>query len=172
MTRFFAALGSNLGDREWALRAALETIGRAPGVAVDRVSSIYETEPVGPPNQPDYLNAVFGGETLLDPLRLWRLFRSTEIGLGRRVRRRWCAREIDIDLLMMEDRHMRSAELTLPHPRMCGRRFVLEPLVELAPELRHPLLGLTMAELLRRCPRGHALRRLGALSEVGAPLPC
>ncbi len=172
MTSFFAALGSNLGDREGLISAALRALAVAPGVEIDRISSIYETEPVGPADQPDYLNAVVGGRSPLAPAELLSLFERTEIALGRRRRPRWREREIDIDLLLLEDRVVRTPILRVPHPRMCGRRFVLVPLAEVAPEARHPLNGLTAAELLSRCPETHALRRIGSLEPSGALVPC
>jgi 2-amino-4-hydroxy-6-hydroxymethyldihydropteridine diphosphokinase len=160
----YVGLGSNLGNRMGNLATALAHLGREPGVSVRRVSSVYETEPVGPP-QPRYLNAVAQVGTLLSPRALWRLLVSIEEKLGRFRRERWGPREIDLDLLLYGDRVLRGAQLTVPHPHLHERGFVLVPLCELAPAAMHPGLHRTCADLRAALPESDlaGVRRLGPL---------
>ena len=149
--RAYFGLGSNLGDREAELAAALAGLARraAPILAV---SSYYETEPVGGPPQGWFLNAVAVADVALAPEALLAACRAVEHERGRIREVRDGPRTLDVDILLYGDAVTQHAELILPHPRMHERRFVLEPLAELAPGLRHPVLGLTVAELLARCP--------------------
>ncbi|MBQ8417751.1 MAG: 2-amino-4-hydroxy-6-hydroxymethyldihydropteridine diphosphokinase [Phascolarctobacterium sp.] len=140
MSTVYIALGSNLGDREENLRTALKHL-EAKGVRVVKVSTFIETEPYGVTDQPGFVNAVCQVATELPPLELLRLLLSIEQEMGRVRLRRWGERNIDLDLLLYEDTVLESEELTLPHPDMHNRDFVLLPLAELAPEVVHPLLG-------------------------------
>ena len=137
MPTAYLSLGANLGDRAGSLAAALEGL-RAAGVRVARVSSVYETAPVGGPEQPAYLNLVARVETGLPPRELLRLGLAVEAELGRVRTVRWGPRTLDIDLLLYEDARSEDAELTLPHPRLTERQFVLVPLAEIAPEVVLP----------------------------------
>ena len=148
------ALGSNLdskfGDREANLREAVAQIGHL-GV-VRAVSSFYDTEPVGYLAQPRFLNAALLLENELEPLELMSSLLNIEQAMGRERLIAKGPRVIDLDFLLYGPTIMMTAELTLPHPEMHERRFVLEPLAEMAPEMVHPVLGLNVAEMLARLP--------------------
>jgi 2-amino-4-hydroxy-6-hydroxymethyldihydropteridine diphosphokinase len=142
-------LGSNLGDRSANLIGAIATLGRTRGVAVQRVSSFHETEPVGgPPGQGMFLNAVALLETDLEPLELLDVLQRIEAEFGRERTVHWGERTLDLDMLLFEDRIVDIPELCLPHPRMRTRRFVLEPLVEVAPAIVDPVTNRPFAAIL------------------------
>jgi len=153
----FVALGSNLGDRLAALRAAVRTLAEHSELRFDLahdVSSLYETSPVGgPADQPPYLNSVLRVRTSLAAIDLLAAVLSIETSLGRVRKEQWGPRVIDIDLLFVGDTVIDSPTLTLPHPRLHERRFVLEPLSELAADLIHPLIGVSIGELAQRLRR-------------------
>jgi 2-amino-4-hydroxy-6-hydroxymethyldihydropteridine diphosphokinase len=159
--RAYLSLGSNLGDRKQSLARAVERLDAA-GVRVVRRSSLYETEPVGMQTGEWFLNCVVEVETELMPLLLLRTVKRIERELGRRAPAGPAPepRPIDIDILLYGDHVVRMPELDLPHPRLAERRFVLEPLRELAPDWRHPQTGETAAEMLAALT-GQAVRRLG-----------
>ena len=149
----YLGLGSNLGNRRANLVAAVELIGRLPGTAVRRVSSFVETAPVGgPPEQQPFLNAATEVESVLTPRVLLERLREIEQKLGRARSERWGPRPIDLDILLCGDQRVDEPDLVIPHPRMHFRRFVLEPLVEIAPEARHPA-GWSMADRWQRLNR-------------------
>ncbi len=143
----YLSLGSNLGDREWALREALRLL-RAPDLRVARVSPVYETEPQDVRGQPWFLNLVAEIETDLFPRQLLARIQKIEKQLGRKRGVPKGPRTLDIDILLFGNSVIDAPDLVVPHPRMTERRFVLEPLAQLAPELRHPVLRRTVSELL------------------------
>ena len=157
MKRIYLGLGSNLGDREAALRNARELL-TAAGIGILRESSLYETEPQDVANQPWFLNQVVEAQTALFPMQLLSRVLKIEKELGRRRRSiDKGPRIIDIDILLYHRFVIDSPALIVPHPRMHERRFVLAPMAELAPELRHPVSKHTMRELLGRI-KGQAIR--------------
>jgi len=151
MTTAYLGLGSNLGDRRRNLEAALEALRAHPQIAVTAVSSFLETDPVGgPPGQGKFLNAAAGIETDLAPETLLEELKRIERAIGRTPGPRWGPREIDLDILLYGDTVLETADLVIPHPRMRERRFVLEPLSEIAPTARDPVTGLSVRELLEK----------------------
>jgi 2-amino-4-hydroxy-6-hydroxymethyldihydropteridine diphosphokinase len=142
----YLALGSNLGERRENLAAAIQRLGEA--VEIDALSSIYETEPVGYLDQPQFLNMVCRGTTRLSPTDLLHSTQKIESTLGRQPTFRNGPRPIDIDILLYDDLHIEQEDLTLPHPRMAERAFVLAPLAVIAPQLVHPTSGKTIQQLL------------------------
>ena len=157
MAIVYLALGGNLGDREKNLREALERL--AAFVRIERVSSIYETEPVGVREQPWFLNQVITGTTTLAPVDLLRRIKRIEIDMGRSEGIRFGPRPIDIDILFYDRLIQLSPALTIPHPRLHERAFVLEPLVEIAPNLVHPRLRVRVRDLLARLKSPEQVRR-------------
>jgi 2-amino-4-hydroxy-6-hydroxymethyldihydropteridine diphosphokinase len=161
--RGYLGLGSNVGDREAHLRAAVELLSEH-GVEVEALSSAYETEPVGEIlDQPDFLNAVVRIATDLEPEALLDLCKAIEVEQGRMLGgSRHGPRPLDVDLLLIEDVELATERLTLPHPELTARRFVLVPLLELEPELRLPD-GTSLREALERLGEGERVERVGAL---------
>jgi len=145
----YIGFGSNLGDRDGYIRQALSELASTDGITLLRVSSLYETAPVGYTNQGKFLNGVAEIETSVPPHTLLALLKGIEAKLGRQHRVRWGPREIDLDILIYGERQISTPELTIPHPEMQRRGFVLIPLAELAPNLCHPVLGKRIAELLK-----------------------
>jgi 2-amino-4-hydroxy-6-hydroxymethyldihydropteridine diphosphokinase len=158
MALAYLSLGSNLGDREDAIREAirrLEALGR-----VVSVSSFYETEPVELTEQPWFLNCAVALETDQTPEQVMSEILKIEEQMGRQRVQRKGPRSIDLDILFWGNLVIESPNLTIPHPAMHERRFVLEPLAEIAAEARHPVLRKTVRELLEALPAGQAVRKL------------
>ena len=145
MAKVYLGLGSNLGDRAQNICEALQHLEKE--IRLDRVSSLYETEPVGLADQPWFLNLVCSGETDLSPQALLCLAKTIEREMGRKKGLRFGPRLIDIDILFYNDLVVSTLELEIPHPRLHERGFTLIPLNEIAPGLIHPLLGMTIRQL-------------------------
>ncbi len=143
--RAFIGLGSNLEPRRAYLDLAIRELSTVGEIV--RISSIYQTAPVGGIPQPDYLNAVLELRTPVGPLELAASMKTFEKKIGRISRPRWHEREVDLDLLFYDDLVLESSELTVPHPEIARRAFVLVPIAELDPMLEHPVLHKTVAEL-------------------------
>lgn len=157
--RAFLGLGSNLGDRQRTLQQAVHEIGRLDSTRLTAVSPVYDTEPFGVTGQPVFLNAVLEVDTGLAPEAILPGLRQIERDLGRTDGERWGPRVVDLDILLYDGLVREGAELTVPHPGLPERRFVLVPLCDLDPDLVHPVSGLTMADLLRSCrDRGRVVR--------------
>ncbi len=151
MARAFIGIGTNLGDRQAHLDRARAALAAMRDSRLVAFSKIYETAPVGPIEQPAFLNAAAELDTALDPFALRRELVAIEEAQGREPldrRQRWGPRTLDLDLLLYDDRVIESPELTVPHPRMHERRFALQPLCDLAPDLIHPTRGQPLRALL------------------------
>ncbi len=152
MTRAYLALGSNVGDRAAFLAAARHEVERA-GIQIRRASAVHCTAPFGVHDQPDFLNQVLEVSTELEPLPLLDTCQGIERALGRTPAPRWGPREVDIDVLLYGDLQLQTERLTIPHPGLAERPFVLELLDQLAPDLRPPGATWTVAERLRELAR-------------------
>lgn len=160
----YIGLGSNLGDREGYLRRALRRLEEAGAGHVRRVSPVYETDPWGYADQGPFLNLVAEIETDLTPSALLAGAQAIERELGRERTLRWGPRTIDLDILLYGDLIWDKPELTLPHPRLAERAFVLVPLADLDPGLVIPGTAKTVAEALRALPADQGVRPWGALT--------
>ncbi len=154
----YLSLGSNIGDREHHLRHAIECLEQLGRVTA--VSSLYETEPVEFTDQAWFLNCAVALETTKTPQELMAALLALEREMGRQRTQRKGPRAIDIDILLVGETVLHTPGLTIPHPAMHERRFVLVPLAEIAPEARHPALKKTICELLAELPPGQAVRRI------------
>jgi 2-amino-4-hydroxy-6-hydroxymethyldihydropteridine diphosphokinase len=147
MAEVFIALGSNLGDREENLRRAEQALSSQ--VNIGKVSSVYETEPQYVVDQPRFLNKVLRGVTELAPHALLAFLKQIESDLGRVPSVRFGPRLVDLDILYYEDKIVNDAKLRIPHPRISEREFVLRPMLEIAPDFRHPETGETTADMVK-----------------------
>ena len=154
----YLSLGSNVGDTDRNLRDAIAQLRKIGNVSA--ISSFYKTEPVEFTNQAWFLNCVVEFETSKEPSELMSEILEIEHKMGRQRIQKKGPRTIDIDILLFGEAIVNTPELTIPHPAMARRRFVLEPLAEIAPHLRHPALKKTVLELLESLPSGQAVRKL------------
>ena len=144
----YIGFGSNIGDRLSYIRSAITALSEIEGITLQKISSLYETAPVGNEAQDDFLNGVVSIRTHHSPHTLLYTLKQIEINIGREHRIRWGPREIDMDILIYGDLCVETQNLTVPHPEMHLRRFVLVPLAEIAPDLVHPILNETIQTLL------------------------
>ena len=156
------SLGSNIGPRKRRIRDAIQRISTSIMSNV-KVSSLYETEPIGFTEQPKFINVVITGETELSATDLHEACKGLELAQGRVHRDQWREREIDIDVILYGDEVIESDRLTVPHPRMRDRRFVLVPATEIAPDLVDPATGCSMQELLAICEDKGEVKEDGVL---------
>lgn len=150
MTKVYAGLGSNLGNKRENILRAIDRIDACEGICVKEKSGFYNTTPVGGPPQPDYVNCVIGLETAIEPQTLLKEFKKIEIELGRKPGMRWAPRVVDLDIILFGDRIVNDHDLKIPHERMHERAFVLEPLSEISPDTKHPVSGASISELLEK----------------------
>ncbi|MBU4174542.1 MAG: 2-amino-4-hydroxy-6-hydroxymethyldihydropteridine diphosphokinase [Actinobacteria bacterium] len=162
MSTVYLGVGSNQGDRLVFLRAAVECLEEEDGVTVVATSSVYRSEPVGLTDQPEFLNAVVVVDSTLSPRGLLELARRIEDSNGRRRRQRWGPRTLDVDILLIDGVEVDEPDLTVPHPGLTERRFVLEPMLEVDPDVSLPD-GTPLREVLDGIGGGQAVWMEGGL---------
>ena len=150
MYAVYIGFGSNIGDRLAHIQNAICTLSKMERITLQRISSIYTTDPVGYEAQAQFLNGVVAIQTSLSPLSLLHTLKDIETAIGRKHRIRWGPREIDLDILIYGDLCVQTEKLVIPHPEMHLRGFVLVPLAEIAPDLVHPVFQETIQTLLNR----------------------
>ena len=146
----YIGFGSNIDDRFLYIQRAITALSNTAGITLQKVSSLYKTAPVGNEAHDDFLNGVVSIRTHFSPDDLLHLLKQIETDIGRQHRTRWGPREIDLDILIYDDVCLQTPDLTIPHPEMHLRRFVLVPLVEIATDLVHPVFEMTMQSLLNQ----------------------
>lgn len=161
MARAYIGFGSNIGDRLAYIHQALRRLSEADDISLTRVSSLYETEPVGNETQAWFLNGVVAIETHLLPQPLLEVLKNIEEQIGRRPHARWGPREIDLDLLMYEQYCINTPDLVVPHPEMHRRSFVLVPFAEIAPDVVHPVREQSVQNLLYDLTDGKVVQLAG-----------
>lgn len=153
----YIGFGSNIGDRLSHIQNAINTLSKTEGITLQKISSIYKTDPVGYEAQAQFLNGVAAIQTSLSPLSLLYTLKDIETVIGRKHRIRWGPREIDLDILIYGDLCVQTEKLIIPHPEMHLRGFVLVPLAEIAPNLVHPVFQESIQTLLNRFEDGESV---------------
>lgn len=153
----YIGFGSNIGDRLKHLQNAIHALSKTEGINLQKISSVYKTDPVGYEAQGQFLNGVAAIQTNFSPLFLLHTLKNIETAVGRQRRLRWGPREIDLDILIYGDLCLRTEKLVVPHPEMHLRRFVLVPLAEIAPNLVHPVFQESIQTLLNRLENGKSV---------------
>ena len=148
MHSVYIGFGSNIGDRLAHIQNAIRALSKTEGITLQKISSIYKTDPVGYEAQGEFLNGAAAIQTNLRPLSLLHTLKNIETAIGRQYRIRWGPREIDLDILIYGDLCIETEKLVIPHPEMHRRRFVLAPLAEIAPDIVHPVFQETVHTLL------------------------
>jgi 2-amino-4-hydroxy-6-hydroxymethyldihydropteridine diphosphokinase len=148
----YIGIGSNVGNKALNCRYSIDKIDQLPGCHVTACSALFKTEPVGVTGQNWYVNCISQVTTTQRPTQLLKNLMKIESAMGRVRKKRWEARIIDLDILLFGEEIIESNNLVIPHPLLHKRRFVLEPLVQLAPDLMHPVLQLTIRQLLNKLP--------------------
>ena len=148
MDSVYIGFGSNIGDRLAHIQNAIHALSKTEGITLQKISSVYKTDPVGYEAQAHFLNGVAAIQTDLPPLSLLHALKDIETAIGRKHRIRWGPREIDLDILICGDLCLQTEKLVIPHPEMHLRRFVLVPLAEIAPDVVHPVFQETVHTLL------------------------
>ena len=146
----YIGFGSNIGDRLKHIQNAIHILSKMEEITLQKISSIYKTDPVGYEAQAQFLNGAAAIQTSLSPLSLLHTLKNIETTVGRQHRIRWGPREIDLDILIYGDLCLQTEKLVVPHPEMHLRRFVLAPLAEIAPDVVHPVFQKTIQTLLER----------------------
>lgn len=154
------SIGANLGQRRDTIEKAIDLLKSSNSVSNIKTSSFYETEPFGVADQPWFVNVAISGNTNQSLNTLIQLCKSIEYSLGRKIRKKWYQREIDIDIIFYGDMQKETKKLTIPHASMQDRRFVLEPAAEIAGDFYHPKLKVTINHLLEICPDKSEIRNL------------
>ncbi|MGG1572689.1 2-amino-4-hydroxy-6-hydroxymethyldihydropteridine diphosphokinase [Fictibacillus sp. NRS-1165] len=170
MNSVYLSLGSNLGNREEYIRKAIEALSDHPAIEVERISSLYETEPVGFTDQPPFLNLAVKVQTSLSAEALLSITQEIENQLERIRKIRWGPRTIDLDILLYNNERIQSERLHIPHPRMLERAFVMIPLLEIAPDLTFPDAGVSLNDVFRQLQNKegvHIWKRKSGAGEYG-----
>ena len=155
----YIGFGSNIGDRLAHIQNAIRALSKTEGITLEKISSVYKTDPVGYETQAQFLNGVVAIQTHLPPLSLLHTLKNIETAIGRQHRIRWGPREIDLDILIYGDLCLQTEKLVIPHPEMHLRRFVLAPLAEIAPDVVHPVFQETVQTLLEHLEDDKSVRK-------------